>query len=466
MRRKPIDPSAATQGTQRSADRVTPVATWGELCAGAIAFLVATAHWPWVDESHVTAGWLLLTALLPVSMYFVADTRVASATLPVAAMLGAAFLAFCWAGASWSPAPGSTLVEAWRFTLLACAFRLGACCGSLRLPMLCFTAAVGISGLLGVLQAFGWTGIHTIDAKRAGLFVNKNYLGEAAVAAFAACWALRRTSRWARELMPFALLALVVSTARTAIAAAAVCLLASLAKRWPRTALALMAASFLALAAALPMLAASETGEQRVVLWAATLRSLVPLGHGAGSYFALFPTVAADLPAELWRFSQQPSHPHNEYLALAFEFGIAAVLPLGLLAWGLAGGAMAMFVRGEPRPAPPTLEADHEAAFLALLALAVVALAAFPLRNPATGYLAALCLGHLCRRLPVPRRVAGLWRVPVSSGPGAKGRRAGDRAGPPVSPGAPVQRGRFPADRGGSEAGSVETPGRGGAGQG
>ena len=379
---------------------------WVTAWATAIAFMVAAAHWPGFAAPHLAAGWILLSAALPLALMRLWQVPAVTTVAGPARMfawpglhwrkIGAPFLVFAWAGALWSPAPGTTLMEAWHWTLLGCAFALGASLPSIRAPLSSFAAAIAISGFLALMQSTGWVAMRTLDGYPAGLFVNKNYMAEAAAAALAACLALASHDKRAWLLVPGLVLALGLGQSRTALAATGVCGCFWLLRRQKWAALAVAAAIAAALVPSVPRIAVDTTVQQRLEMWELAARALTFWGHGAGSYWAMFPLIGSEAGLAIWNFRQQPHHPHNEILALAFELGFMALLPLSILLSALCRG----FAKG----------AEDEAAFLALLAVAVVALGAFPFRNPATGFVAALCAGYLCRPRPVPGGVAGLGR--------------------------------------------------------
>ncbi len=110
-----------------------------------------------------------------------------------------------------------------------------------------------------------------------------------------------------------------------------------------------------------------------------TMRQLTFFGHGLGSFNGLFPSFASSDTLAV-----RTDHVHNDYLEAIFEIGGVAVF-----VW------CALFA--------VCLRAVVSAERTVLVAVGVQMLFAFPLHLPATAFLAALCLGHLCRDRVVVR---------------------------------------------------------------
>lgn len=213
-----------------------------------------------------------------------------------------------------------------------------------------FAVGVGVSSLLAVCQALGWSPVDQIIPP-AGLFLNKNVMGETACLTIILAFRL--------EIWPYAALALpalVLSGCRSAWAAIAVATLWSAPWRLKLVALACCAA-FLA---SHPSTASLS---QRFDMWSAVVPSLDLWGNG--SYLQTMPYGVE-------------THLHNDWLQLVYELGVAGLIPLALVA------------------AVPS-------AFGA--AVVVLASFGFPLQMPATAALVAVVIGHDLRVRFVNQRV-------------------------------------------------------------
>jgi len=112
----------------------------------------------------------------------------------------------------------------------------------------------------------------------------------------------------------------------------------------------------------------------RLQIWKVTWLNLSLLGHGAGSFEGL---IFMSSPTNLLH----PEYAHNDFLQLAFEFGLGAAIPVGILLLAL---------RQVSSPEWPILAT---ALFMATFS--------FPLYMPVTAFIAALCTGRLVSDLGV-----------------------------------------------------------------
>lgn len=279
----------------------------------------------------------------------------------------------------WSPAPLSGLDWLWKLGVVMMAVAAGRAAVTLTPLFAGFALAMAVNGALALAQLTGFPLIEQAVAP-AGLFGNKNYLGEAAAAAL---WA---SPLWA---VPGALLALIASGSKGAVLAALLPLLTFL-PRWRKPAL--LAVPALGLLA-LPAFADHVSVAVRLEQWSLALENLSPFGHGLGSFWALFPSWGAANP-HAFSWNGLPHHPHNELVSWLSDLGLGAVFPLALVFLAVK-------------------DARHDdPAFRALLAILGAACFAFPLWNPATAVLFGLLVGHLLGAGPVP----GLRGLRPSSG--------------------------------------------------
>ena len=334
-----------------------------------LAFAVAVGFCPAFLEAAGTPRWIIMALIVP----WLVLTR--TWTVQPAHRVGAAFIVWTAIVALWSYGWTETVLRVVDLALLAGVFCVASAERSIRPAVLAFCAGVAISGALAVPQALGWTGILQATGP-AGLFMNKNYLAEAGVMALVAALVYR--ADW---LVPGCLLAALVPQSRGAVLALAILGVAWLWRR-SRTAavaVALAGAGYLAWQFQGSDIMDSSLGS-RVSLWLNALAMAWEHPLGAGSFWAAYPAFHdAWWPTaeSAYRIDMRPQNAHNDALTILAENGIVGL--------ALAGYFIALVFRNFER---------ERWIVLSFLALGLVN---FPFYNPATGFLAALVAGWLCR---------------------------------------------------------------------
>lgn len=333
---------------------------------GAFFFVLTVLLVPWLPNGADLPRWVLLAAIASI---FAGNARVQ----PAHARLGLSFLICAALSLLWTPDPYRGALMLLQLAVLAGLFCAGSALPSLRPVLIGAGFGMAVNSVLVVAQNLGWQGIPQATAP-AGLFVNKNYVAEAAMLVLIGLMALRL--RWlALAVAPAAILPL----GRGALLAG---LAAGVAWVWTRSRAAAAGIMAVGLGGVL-WLRWQDTGmAERWGLWRDTVRGLTPLGHGLGSFQTTFPVYSRD-----WNFMHdRPAHAHSDWLEFAFELGPGALLLAALCAMALRRG-----------PAPERLM---------LVAFLTEAAVGFPTHWPVTAALAALVLGRLCACDPAP--VAGL----------------------------------------------------------
>jgi len=302
------------------------------------AFLVATAFYPWIVGAAVTPRW----AVASLSVYFMT---------PLAFL----FCVYCFA-----VLPVDAAVK---WSIVAGAFSFGTRLNNehIRAIILAFAAGVSISGLLAVYQ---WQGGDWVPqaVSPAGLFVNKNYLGEAAVLALVAMGMIRQkylpVSSFRAWLVVGCLTAVVLSTSRASWLALFVAGVLVTFRPWTRLRTLLVFGLFGVLIIVMAEYGGLNSMAQRLELWRSGVLEFRWFGAGA------------------------PLEPlHNEFLQVVYELGLGAAVPLG------AGWFVAY---------------RNPGALPFVVAVAIIATFGFPLHMPATAWFIAVIAGHLVvdKRLP------------------------------------------------------------------
>jgi len=303
------------------------------------AFVVTVAYVPWFADAANAPRWMLLSLLLPWAW----NLRLLSGSH----IAGIMFLLFAALSLLWTPVPIEGVQPLWQFILLGVVFCIGFEMESLEPIFVGAAWGIGVSSAVALFQA-----------EPTGLFLNKNFMAEAAVLVAVGVIIYRR---W--ELLVLFLPAMFMPLSRGALLAFGI----TMVLYWRSTWIAVLGAvAFALLLLAQPH--GSSLGE-RWVIWTFTLEHLTWFGHGIGSFYIDFPSFREG------GFALRFDHAHNDLLELVYEFGLGTV-PL-LLVW-----LVAMCQYSQVR--------------LVLVAFAVEGCFGFPLFLPVTGALAALAAGHLC----------------------------------------------------------------------
>ena len=343
------------------------------MMAWTTGFIAAIAYWPGLVAPGDTARWAALSIMIPLlALVFLPHGRrwgMAHVTL-------LAWLAWAAITVTWAISFPDALDGLWKACLLAAAFLLGARAATVRPALAGFVWGICVNAVF-VLAQLGGSSLVLQTAAPAGLFVNRNFLAEAALLALAAGVSLRMW--WS---VPWCALAWLAPMSRGALLAGAL-----VAAGWLWTRSRLWSALLLVHGAALVAAAALLQPERlasvgyRLDMWRDTLAALSPWGVGVGNYWAGFPAAATTVTAGVYSFAMSPRTAHNDLLTVAFETGVIGALLLG-----------AVVVTALRR------RSADEPAWLVFLAFVGLGLAAFPLFNPATAFMGALCAGALCRR--------------------------------------------------------------------
>jgi hypothetical protein len=348
-----------------------------ELMPGLLAFAVAVAFWPGIAGAATTPRWAMVGA----AAFLLRDRTATIADLWFGLFIAWSALTLLWAGVAQWDGIGALLV----LILLFSGFWLGNQLADLRAVYIGAAIGLSVSSLIAVAQAIGWQAVPTITPI-SGLFVNGNFLAEAAALILVAV--VVEKLWW---IVPGLLPALALPLARGAILAAAVALMVHYGAKW-RIALPIAAVCIAIFGVALIHKSDASLIE-RIAIWRSALNGLTFFGHGIGSVWSQFPAYDLRPLPHL----DSPENLHNEFLNVAFETGVVGLILFCSLCLILAG--------------------PLDTARLVLIALFVESCFAFPLHMPATGFFGMVVAGHamrgryLLRDLVVRRRLFGDTRL-------------------------------------------------------
>lgn len=351
----------------------------------ALGFFATALFWPGIPGAATTPRWTLLFLVVP---WLIRGEWIASP----AHVCGSAFIAVAALSFLWTASPLDTIGALFVVLAWVGLFLLGSQTKDLRPFITGAGLGLWLSSAVAVAQWFGWQGVPQVPGYPAGLFVNGNYMAEAAALVLVA--ALAGRIWW---LIPGMIPALLLPNARGAALAVTVALVVYFWRRAPAIALGALVGI---IGAGIWLFGHPTEGlTERLQIWQSTWNGLTLLGHGMGSFWSVYP--AFDI-----RFdpSALPDHAHNEFLHIAFELGVAGLLAALAFCLALAWGPI-------------------NTARLVLVALFVESCFAFPLHLPATAAIGFIVAGHavrsgyLVRAFDLRRRRVGAAGLAID-GPG------------------------------------------------
>lgn len=333
-----------------------------------LGLLLAAAYWPGIISPAMSPRWAVLSLVATGLLLW----RARAIPFTPAHLAGCAFVVWAALSVLWSPSPLDSIDALWQTVCLpAVCFCLGSQERSLRPLFIGAACGLVLSGAVAIGQVLGWVALPEVWGP-SGLFVNRNYMAEAA--ALVAVFLLgERMWWWAVLILP----ALILPMARGAVLAVGV---AAMAHMWRRSRFWGSLMLVLGCAGAIVVLSIDKGNSamvERWAIWGSALAQMDWLGHGIGSYWAIHPELYQDGVTE---------HAHNDFLELASDLGIGGVVLFGWFAWNLRG--------------------QLDTARLVLIALAVETCFAFPTHMPVTAALGALCAGFAVRDRPLVCGVA------------------------------------------------------------
>lgn len=355
--------------------------------------IVSLCYVPGFTGAYIATQWPLLSLVLP---FFL----LRSGVLTPLHWLGLLFIAYVVTRVGYAPAPSAGVFGAWLITIMGMCVWLGTTLTDLRELYKGLAIGAAASSAVAIFQRFGFDGIPQTSSMPAGLYVNSVQQGTV-LALLAVALVSERMWLWVLPLLP----GIALSGSRGAFLALAVGLLACCTRRlWVFGLVAAVGAFYF-----LSPLSSSDT--QRVLIWSVAWHNLTWLGWGPGMFYTIL--IPQDGAAPFF-----PEYAHNDALQLAFEYGIIALLPVGILA--------AALWRTDAREWP------------VVVAFVAAGCYSMPLWMPVASFLSLVAVGRVlcsygvacsdgsnCRQSFIPRwrgsRTAGGAAIPVASYNFAKG---------------------------------------------
>ena len=275
-----------------------------------LSILVPNAYIPSVTGYALATGWAAMAIGLPIVTW----KGVATLASPFFPLTAIAFGTYACTSLTWVDNPDTALSTLWQYTLLAGAFYAGTQLSSLRVVAIGLAIGFGISSLLSTLQALGLDAItEYIPCRPSGLMYNPVILGEGCALVILLLLPYRL---WL--LIGLLIPGLILSQSRAALLALAVGLVLTYCR--PQRGTLWAAACPFTWAA----LVAHDTSDDfRLLVWRVLWHFLDFWGYGMGSLDAVLISFQGHFYA--------PGYAHNEFLDLAFQYGIGAAPAIALL---------------------------------------------------------------------------------------------------------------------------------------
>jgi O-antigen ligase len=355
---------------------------------GCFGFGLAVAYCPFIHGAPTTPRWLLLAAVVPISL-IVALLVGRTIKITAAHIVGAAFIGWACLSLAWSSSSYDSIGALWELLLLAGCFALGSLIDDLSPFFAGAAIGLGISSALVLIDvATGWR-IEDIAGSVAptplsALFGNKNYLAEMAALVCVGIFAYQPINEIDIRWSPLRFLALVgclvpalaLTGARGALLAIAVVTIIGVWQMGERWVAVGMVQGLVLIGIAIWVWKGHLSVDSRLHIWADTVLALNFWGHGIGTLgnnFSLFAHLTDPMPV-------RNVYAHNDLLQIAYELGVPGVVfILGFIVLVLKGGGPERYI------------------FIAFL---VEAAFAFPSHFPSTAAIAAVCSGCAANRLP------------------------------------------------------------------
>lgn len=347
-----------------------------------LGFLIATIYVPDWTGYAIPTGWLLLSIVLP----WLLRGQLLSVN---------AFYIYAAMAMAWTLVPVQGVYDLWKLAMLSGVFLLGHSRIDVRRLYVGMAYGIGVSVVVAVAQSFGWTGIPSrpVDEagwpSAAGLFFSANHFGEAA--------AMISVVLIASGLYWHSLLTLpgvILSESRTALLVIGLLGVTWLWSRSRGMALAILLGA--GIAGAL-VHKSPTTLSYRAEIWKSAIDGMTWFGRGPGSYMITSPLFSAFHTEGI---PNREEDAHNDFLQMAYQYGVGAALLLPLVLCGVLG------------PLSPER--------YLFLAFCIIACLNFPLEIPVEAFLGLFAMGRLWRdrslvwhrRLVRGRFVGGWLAVP------------------------------------------------------
>ncbi len=316
----------------------------------ALGALVSLCYIPGWTGAIIATQYAVLSAILPFTLW-------RQGSLTIFHWLGIALVGYAITSLAWNTDPHGGVYGLWLLCILALCFWLGSTLQSLK-PIYTGLAIGGaVSSMVGVLQAFDYQLVPTNLPTSSGIYFNTVTQG-GILALLIVALLTERMYFYVVPLIP----GLILAQSRGAWLALMIGVAALFVRRtWllvPVIVLGAGAAWF-----------TTSSDALRLKIWLIAWNELSFFGNGVGSFAS---QIYNDNGTVLY-----PEFVHNDILQLAYEFGIAALLPTAIFAFALSR--------------------TKEQEWPVLMAFVTMGFYSFPLWMPVTAFVGLLVTGRIVR---------------------------------------------------------------------
>ena len=316
----------------------------------ALGALVSLCYIPGWTGAIIATQYVVLSAILPFTLW-------RHGSLTAFHWLGIALVGYALTSLAWNTDPYGGVYGLWLLCILALCFWLGSTLQSLKQIYAGLAIGGAVSSVVGVLQAVGYQIVPTNLPTSSGIYFNTVAQGSI-LALLIVALLTERMYFYVVPLIP----GLVLAQSRGAWLALMIGVAALFVRRtW------ILIPAIMVCAGA--MWFASPSDALRLKYWLIAWNELSFFGNGVGSFAS---QIYNDNGRVLY-----PEFVHNDVLQLAYEFGIAALLPAAIFAFALS--------RTQSREWP------------VLMAFVTMSFYSFPLWMPITAFIGTLVAGRIVR---------------------------------------------------------------------
>jgi hypothetical protein len=331
-----------------------------------LGIIVSLCYVPGITGAYIATQWPVLALVMPFWL-------LRSGRFTPLHLVGILFVTYAAIQILWTVNVYGAVYGFWLLTIWATIVWFGNAVPDADLRELYKGLAVGaaVSSFVAVLQHFGIGVVPRMSFAPAGLYVN-SVQQSVVLALLAIALVTEGLWLWVLPLVP----GLVLADSRSGVITVLVGLLGCLMRN-------LLVPAFIIATAAMFYLSHPLSSDvQRLYIWDVAWRGLTWLGWGTGAFYSIL------LGQNGTTFF--PEYAHNDFLQLAFEYGIGALLPVTILTYALW--------RADAKQWPIVL------AFCAAMCFSM------PLFMPIAAFLGLISVGHVIRLYGVPcdnRHVSG-----------------------------------------------------------
>lgn len=332
----------------------------------------AICYVPGLTGASIPTQWALFSCVLP--WFLLRPSQWTSAH-----WLGLGAFAVAASSLAWAPSTYDAVYGLWLFSLWALAFHLGTTSVSLAGLFRGLAAGLGVSSVIAIAQALGYSPVASAPGFPSGLFYNSTTLGLCAALVALALIELGEWG-WLVAVAP----ALALSHSRGAWLVLAVGWVSTIIPlRWVGLGLTLGALAILN--------SPGPSDADRLTIWGQALTHLSLRGNGIGSFITLYFTNPHD--PKLVVYLAHPTFTHNDYLQLWFELGLGALFIYAILVLALT----------------QTYHTFHPV----LVGFALAGIFYFPLWSPLPALIGCVVAGRLLADRAAIRDLGYSWRSDI-----------------------------------------------------